>query len=195
MATAISVLQGRGENRVNSLTLMASLLDFDDPGILDIFIDEKNVLSREKTIGKKGIMSGSELASTFSFLRSRDLVWNYVVENYLKGKKPVAFDLLFWNSDSSNLPGPFFSWYLRNMYLENNLKIPGKLKICGQSVDLSKIKIPVYSMGALEDHIVPWKSAFNSAHLFGGKSKFVLGASGHIAGCINLLRKIKDHFG
>ncbi len=194
LATAISVLQGRGENRVNSLTLMASLLDFDDPGILEIFIDEKNVLSREKTIGSKGIMPGSELASTFSFLRSRDLVWNYVVENYLKGKKPVAFDLLFWNSDSSNLPGPFFSWYLRNMYLENNLKIPGKLKICGQSIDLSKIKIPVYSMGAIEDHIVPWKSAFNSAHLFGGKSKFVLGASGHIAGCINPAQKNKRSF-
>ncbi len=185
LATAISVLKGRKSDCVNSLTLMASLLDFNDAGILDVFIDENNVSSREKSIGKRGLMSGSELSSTFSFLRSRDLVWNYVVNNYLKGNKPVAFDLLFWNSDPSNLPGPFFAWYLRNMYLENNLRVPGKIKLCGQSINLSKIDIPVYAMGAMEDHIVPWKSAYDSASLFTGKTRFVLGASGHIAGCIN----------
>ncbi len=185
LSTAISVLKGRGKNCINSLTLMASLLDFNDPGILDIFIDEKNVAAREKNIGNSGLVNGSELASTFSFLRSRDLVWNYVVNNYLKGDKPVAFDLLFWNSDSSNLPGPFYSWYLRNMYLENKLKSPGELSVCGQPIDLSSIDIPVYAMGAVEDHIVPWHSAYDSSRLFSGNTKFVLGASGHIAGCIN----------
>ena len=185
LSTAISVLRGRNKDCINSLTLMASLLDFNDPGILDIFIDEKNVAAREKSIGNAGLISGSELASTFSFLRSRDLVWNYVVNNYLKGDKPVAFDLLFWNSDFSNLPGPFYSWYLRNMYLENNLKTPGKLNVCGQQMNLSLLDIPVYAMGAMEDHIVPWQSAYDSSCLFSGKTKFVLGASGHIAGCIN----------
>lgn len=185
LSTAISVLNGRNNHCINSLTLMASLLDFSDPGILDIFIDEKNIEAREKSIGNSGLISGSELASTFSFLRSRDLIWNYVVNNYLKGDKPVAFDLLFWNSDYSNLPGPFYSWYLRNMYLENKLKVPGELEVCGQQIDLSLIDIPVYAMGAIEDHIVPWQSAYDSSCLFAGKTKFVLGASGHIAGCIN----------
>ncbi len=185
LTTAISVLKSRGKNCVNSLTLMASLLDFNDTGVLDIFIDENNVSAREKSIGTSGLVSGSELASTFSFLRSRDLVWNYVVNNYLKGDKPVAFDLLFWNSDSSNLPGPFYAWYLRNMYLENKLKVPGALKICGHSINISAINIPVYAMGAMEDHIVPWNSAYYSSQLFSGDTKFVLGASGHIAGCIN----------
>ena len=185
LSTAISVLHGRNKDCINSLTLMASLLDFTNPGILDIFIDEKNVLAREKSSGNSGLISGSELASTFSFLRSRDLVWNYVVSNYLIGDKPVAFDLLFWNSDHSNLPGPFYSWYLRNMYLENKLKIPGQLKVCEQKIDLSLLDIPVYAMGAIEDHIVPWQSAYDSLCLFSGKTKFVLGASGHIAGCIN----------
>ncbi|MFZ2987260.1 alpha/beta fold hydrolase, partial [Ideonella sp.] len=113
------------------------------------------------------------------------LVWNYVVGNYLKGETPPPFDLLYWNSDSTNLPGPMYCWYLRNTYLENNLKVPGKLTVCGEPVNLGLIKAPVYLYGSREDHIVPWKGAYASTAIFKGKKRFVLGASGHIAGVIN----------
>jgi polyhydroxyalkanoate synthase subunit PhaC len=130
-------------------------------------------------------LKGKELATTFSFLRPNDLVWNYVVGNYLKGEKPPAFDLLYWNGDSTNLPGPMYCWYLRHTYLQNELKIPGRLTVCGEKIDIGTIKAPVYIYGSREDHIVPWTSAYRSVPLFKGKRRFVLGASGHIAGVIN----------
>jgi polyhydroxyalkanoate synthase len=130
-------------------------------------------------------MKGQDLASTFSFLRPNDLVWNYVVGNYLKGETPPPFDLLYWNSDSTNLPGPFYAWYLRNMYLENNLVKPGKLTVCGEKIDLGKVKLPVYIYGSREDHIVPINAAYASTQVLPGKKRFVMGASGHIAGVIN----------
>jgi len=131
------------------------------------------------------LLRGQELATTFSFLRPNDLVWNYVVGNYLKGEAPPAFDLLYWNGDSTNLPGPMYAWYLRNMYLENNLIKPGKLTVCGEQVDLGAIKAPAYIYASREDHIVPWKSAYLSTRVLKGPNRFVLGASGHIAGVIN----------
>ena len=135
---------------------MASLLEFSDPGILKIFIDESSISMRENSIGQKGVMAGSELASTFSFLRPDDLIWNYYVSNYLKGEKPVPFDLLYWNGDSANLPGPFYCWYLKNFYLKDRLKKPNNLSICGQKIDLQAVTCPIYAMGAKEeDHIVP----------------------------------------
>ena len=121
LGTALSVLAARGEKPVASVTLLTTLLDFSDTGILDIFIDEQSVAYREMQMGKGGLLKGQDLASTFSFLRPNDLVWNYVVGNYLKGETPPPFDLLYWNSDSTNLPGPFYAWYLRNTYFENNL--------------------------------------------------------------------------
>ena len=127
-------------------------------------------------------------------MRPNELVWNYVVSNYLKGETPAAFDLLFWNSDSTNLPGPFFTWYFRNTYLENNLRAPGKLVCAGVPVDLSKIKIPAYLYASREDHIVPWKTSYLSTQLLGGPKRFVLGASGHIAGVINPPAKNKRSF-
>ena len=127
----------------------------------------------------------SDLATTFSFLRPNDLVWNYVVGNYLKGEKPPAFDLLYWNSDSTNLSGPFYAWYLRNTYLENNLSKPGTVTVCGEKVDLSKVSMPVYIYGSREDHIVPIGGAYASTQFLSGKKRFVMGASGHIAGVIN----------
>jgi polyhydroxyalkanoate synthase len=130
-------------------------------------------------------MKGQDLASTFSFLRPNDLVWNYVVGNYLKGETPPPFDLLYWNSDSTNLPGPYYAWYLRNTYLENNLVKPGKLTVCGEKLDLRALDIPVYIYGSREDHIVPIGGAYASTQVLPGKKRFVQGASGHIAGVIN----------
>jgi polyhydroxyalkanoate synthase len=189
LATALAVMYARGEDPVSSLTLMTSLLDFEDAGVLEVFIDEAHVRMRERQLGKGGLMPGKDLANTFSSLRPNDLVWNYVVSNYLEGRQPPAFDLLYWNGDGTNLPGPMYAWYLRNMYLENRLRVPNALNCCGQPVDLGRIRVPTYVFSALEDHIVPWKAGYASARLIPGDkahgTRFVLGASGHIAGSIN----------
>lgn len=197
-STALAVLAARKKNYVASLTLLTTLLDFSDTGILDVFIDEGMVKLRESTIGGEGgqfgMMSGLDLGNTFSFLRPNDLVWNYVVENYLKGNSPPPFDLLYWNGDSTNLPGPMYCWYLRHTYLQNELIKPGKLTVCGEKVDLGKITVPAYIYASHDDHIVPWKSAYESTHILKGKNRFVLGASGHIAGVINPPAKNKRHY-
>ncbi len=199
IASALAVMYARGEEPVSSLTLMTALLDFEDTGVLDVFIDEQQVHRREQQLAKGGLMPGRELAITFNSLRPNDLIWNYVVNNYLEGKQPPVFDLLYWNGDSTNLPGPMYTWYLRNMYLENNLRVPNKLTCCGQQVDLNRVKVPTYVFAAREDHIVPWKAAYASARLMpgGGKAggvRYVLGASGHIAGSINPASKNKRSF-
>ena len=185
LSTALAVLAARGEKPAASATLLTTFLDFSDTGILDIFVDEPMVQYREMQLGKGGLLPGGDLASTFSFLRPNDLVWNYVVGNYLKGETPPPFDLLYWNSDATNLPGPFYTWYLRNTYHENKLAKPNALTVCGQKVDLSKIDIPAYIYGSREDHIVPIGGAYASTQLLPGKKRFVMGASGHIAGVIN----------
>ena len=197
-STALAVLAARKKDYVASLTLLTTLLDFSDSGILDVFIDEGMVKLRESTIGGEGghfgMMSGLDLGNTFSFLRPNDLVWNYVVENYLKGNSPPPFDLLYWNGDSTNLPGPMYCWYLRHTYLQNELIKPGKLSVCGEKVDLGKITVPAYIYASHDDHIVPWKSAYQSTQILKGKNRFVLGASGHIAGVINPPVKNKRHY-
>ena len=191
LATALAVLAARGKKPAASVTLLTTFLDFTSTGVLDLFIDEGMVKMREMTLGPDSpgggnLLKGQELASTFSALRPNELVWNYVVGNYLKGETPPPFDLLYWNSDSTNLPGPMYCWYLRNTYLENNLVKPGKMTVCGEKVDLGKIDAPTYVYGSKEDHIVPWDGAYrNTQVLKGAKSRFVLGASGHIAGVIN----------
>jgi polyhydroxyalkanoate synthase len=190
LSTALAVLAARGEHPAHSMTLLTTLLDFESTGILDIFIDEAMVKLREMTLGPEapagpGLLKGQELATTFSFLRPNDLVWNYVVGNYLKGETPPPFDLLYWNGDSTNLPGPMYCWYLRHMYLQNELKQPGALTVCGEKVDLGRIRAPVFVYGSREDHIVPWTAAYRSIPLLKGERRFVLGASGHIAGVIN----------
>jgi polyhydroxyalkanoate synthase subunit PhaC len=190
LTTALAVLAARGEQPAHSITLLTTLLDFTDNGVLDIFVDEASVQLREMTIGEQapagpGMLKGKELATTFSFLRPNDLVWNYVVGNYLKGESPPPFDLLYWNGDSTNLPGPMYCWYLRHTYLQNDLMVPGRLTVCGEKVDIGAIKAPVFIYASREDHIVPWASAYRSVPLFKGKRRFVLGASGHIAGVIN----------
>jgi polyhydroxyalkanoate synthase len=185
LSTALAVLAARGEKPAASVTLLTTFLDFSDTGILDIFVDEAMVAYREMQLGKGGLLPGMDLASTFSFLRPNDLVWNYVVGNYLKGETPPPFDLLYWNSDATNLPGPFYTWYLRNTYHENKLAKPNALTVCGEKIDLGKIDIPAYIYGSREDHIVPIGGAYASTQLLPGKKRFVMGASGHIAGVIN----------
>ena len=197
LGTALAVLAARGQKPAQSMTLLTTFLDFSNTGVLDLFIDEAMVQVREMTLGAGSagggsLLKGQELASTFSALRPNDLVWNYVVGNYLKGETPPVFDLLYWNSDSTNLPGPMYCWYLRNTYLENNLAKPGKVTVCGTPVDLGKIDTPTYVYGSREDHIVPWDGAYrNTQVLKGAKCRFVLGASGHIAGVINPPEKKK----
>ncbi len=185
LCTALAVLAARKEKPVASATFLTSLIEFSDTGVLDVFIDEAFVQSREAQIGKSGLLKGSDLASTFSFLRPNDLVWNYVVGNYLKGETPPPFDLLYWNCDATNLPGPMYCWYIRNTYHENNLVKPGKVVVCGEQIDLRKIDIPVYIYASREDHIVPIGGAYGSTQHLPGKKRFVMGASGHIAGVIN----------
>ena len=188
LTTALAVLAARKQKPVASLTLLTTLLDFSDTGILDIFIDEAFVQKREKELSSPScpaLLKGQELASTFSFLRPNDLVWNYVVGNYLKGETPPAFDLLYWNSDATNLPGPMYTWYLRNTYHENKLIKPGQAVVCGEKVDFNKVDMPVFIYGSREDHIVPIDGAYASTQVLPGKKRFVMGASGHIAGVIN----------
>lgn len=194
LASALAVKAARGEDDVASLTLLATMLDFEDTGEIGLFVDEKSVAAKEQALAAGGVMPGKELAFAFSALRANDLVWSYVVNNYLKGRTPDAFDLLYWNSDSTNLPGPMYCWYVRNMYLENSLREPGRLSMCGVPVDLSAIKIPAYILATREDHIVPWQTAFRSIALLGGDVRFVLGASGHIAGVINPAKKNRRSF-
>ena len=185
LTTALAVLAARGEHPVASTTLLTTLLDFTDTGILDLFIDESFVKFREQEMGEGGLMKGQDLASTFSFLRPNDLVWNYVVGNYLKGETPPPFDLLYWNSDATNLPGPYYAWYLRNTYLENKLVQPGAATVCGEQIDFGLLDTPFYIYGSREDHIVPIDGAYASTQALPGKKRFVMGASGHIAGVIN----------
>jgi polyhydroxyalkanoate synthase subunit PhaC len=194
LSNALAVLADRGEKPVASATFLTTLIDFSNTGILDVFIDENFVKFREMQMGKGGLLKGQELASTFSFLRPNDLVWNYVVGNYLKGETPPPFDLLYWNSDSTNLPGPMYAWYLRQTYLENNLIKPGKTQVCGNKIDLGKVDIPVYLYASREDHIVPIEGAYASTQVFPGKKRMVMGASGHIAGVINPASKNKRSY-
>jgi polyhydroxyalkanoate synthase len=185
LGTALAVLAARGEKPVASATFLTTFLDFSDTGVLDVFIDEAFVRFREMQFAKGGLLPGRDLASTFSFLRPNDLVWNYVVGNYLKGETPPPFDLLYWNGDSTNLPGPMYAWYLRNTYFENRLVKPGEAVVCGEKIDLRKVDLPVYLYGSREDHIVPIGGAYASTQYLPGKKRFVMGASGHIAGVIN----------
>jgi len=198
VATALATLAARGKHPAASLTLLTTMLDFTDVGVIDVFVDEQQVAQREQSIAEGGLMPGRDFAATFSSLRPNDLVWNYVENNYLKGEEPPAFDLLYWNSDSTNLPGPMFCYYLRHMYLQNELRKPGKLRVSGDPIDLTKLALPAFLYASREDHIVPWGSAYLTTGLINkGKRKqnrFILGASGHIAGVINPPAKKKRSY-
>jgi polyhydroxyalkanoate synthase len=198
LATAVAVMTARGKSPISSLTLLTTMLDFTDVGVIDVYVDETQVAQREQSIGAGGLMPGRDFAATFSSLRPNDLIWNYVESNYLKGEDPPPFDLLYWNSDSTNLPGPMFCYYLRNMYLENNLRLPNRLSVGDEKIDLGKVKVPTFIYASREDHIVPWATSYASTALLNagkrGNMQFVLGASGHIAGVINPPAKKKRSY-
>jgi polyhydroxyalkanoate synthase subunit PhaC len=194
LASALAVRAARGEHPAASVTLLTTLLDFADTGEIGLLVTPEGVAAREAAIGDGGLLQGSELAQVFASLRANDLIWPYVVKGYLKGQAPPAFDLLYWNSDDTNLPGPMFCWYLRNTYLENKLREPGALTVLGERVDLGAIDAPTFLYASKEDHIVPWTSAYGSTQLLGGDMTFVLGASGHIAGVINPPAKNKRNY-
>ena len=189
------MLAARGEHPAASMTLLTTMLDFTDTGEIGLLVTEEGVAAREAAIGKGGLLKGSELAQVFASLRANDLIWPYVVKGYLKGQAPPAFDLLYWNSDDTNLPGPMFCWYLRNTYLENKLREPGGTTPAAASRSTSaRIDVPTFVYASKEDHIVPWKSAYESTQLLSGDVTFVLGASGHIAGVINPPAKNKRNY-
>jgi polyhydroxyalkanoate synthase len=179
------VQAARGERPAASVTLLTTMLDFGDTGEIGLLVSEPAVVAREAAIGGGGLLKGSELGQVFASLRANDLIWPYVVKGYLQGQAPPAFDLLFWNGDETNLPGPMFCWYLRNAYLENKLREPGATVQCGQPVDFAAVDVPAFVYASKEDHIVPWQTAYASTQLVSGDTTFVLGASGHIAGVIN----------
>jgi polyhydroxyalkanoate synthase len=185
LGAALGVMAAKKDTRAASATFFVSLLDFSIPGELGVFIDEKQVQNLEKRMNERGFLEGSEMAGTFNMLRSNDLIWSFVVNNYLMGKDPFPFDLLYWNSDSTRMPAKMHSFYLRNMYMANKLKDPGGITLDGVPIDISKIKIPAYFISTAEDHIAPWKSVYKGARVLGGKVRFVLGGSGHIAGIVN----------
>jgi polyhydroxyalkanoate synthase subunit PhaC len=194
LASALAVLEAQGKHWAESLTMMTALLEFSYVGDIGVYVDRAFVEGREQLYKTSGVVPGRELALAFSSLRANDLIWSYVVNNYLKGKAPDAFDLLYWNSDATNLPGPMFAYYLRHTYLENNLVKSGYLTMCGIPVDLAEVDMPSYVFAAVEDHIVPWRAAYESARYLGSEPRFVLGASGHIAGSMNSVAKNRRNY-
>ena len=194
LGATLAYLAAKNDDRVASATYFVSLLDFSQPGELGVFIDEETVAYLERKMNERGYLEGSEMASTFSLLRSNDLVWSFVINNYLLGKDPFPFDLLFWNADSTRMPARMHSFYLRNMYLKNALGVPGGITLAGVPIDLSKVKLPSYFVSTVEDHITPWKTVYRGARYVGGPVRFVLGGSGHIAGIVNPPAAKKYHY-
>jgi len=185
LASTLGYLAAQGDERIRSATFFVTMIDFERPGELEVFIDEEQVRALEDKMRKRGYLEGSEMATTFNMLRANDLIWSFVVNNYLLGRDPFPFDLLYWNSDSTRMPAAMHSFYLRNMYLKNRLREPGGITLAGVPIDLGRIKVPAYFLSTIEDHIAPWQSTYAGARLLKGPVRFVLGGSGHIAGIIN----------
>ena len=185
LASTLAYMAAKGDDRVKTATFFVTMTDFQEAGELSVFIDEEQLRSLEEKMEKRGYLEGSEMATTFNMLRANDLIWSFVVNNYLMGNEPFPFDLLYWNSDSTRMPAAMHSFYLRRLYQQNLLREPGGISLAGQEIDLSRIKVPAYFLSTREDHIAPWKSTFRGTHLLGGENRFTLAASGHIAGVVN----------
>ncbi len=185
LACALGYLAAQQDERIVSATFFASLIDFSEAGELEVFVDERQVAALEKRMQERGYLEGAEMAATFNMLRANDLIWSFVINNYLLGRDPFPFDLLYWNSDSTRMPAAMHAFYLRNMYIRNLLAKPGGIQLCGVPIDLGKVRVPLYFASTVEDHIAPWRSTYAGAKLFTGPVRFVLGGSGHIAGIVN----------
>ena len=185
LAATLAYMAAKKDRRIVSGTFMTSLVDFTRAGELEVFIDEDQVASLERKMSERGYLEGSEMATTFNMLRSNDLIWSFVINNYLLGRDPFPFDLLHWNSDATRMPATMHSFYLRKMYMKNLLRVPGGITLAGVPIDLSKVAVPTYFVSAIEDHIAPWKTTYEGPKLVSGKARFVLSGSGHIAGMIN----------
>ncbi len=185
LASTLAWMAAKGDDRIKSATFFVTMMDFAEAGELGVFIDEEQLTSLEEKMNRRGYLEGSEMATTFNMLRANDLIWSFVVNNYLLGNDPFPFDLLYWNADSTRMPARMHSFYLRKMYQENLLKEPGGIELAGVPIDLRKIKTPAYFLSTHEDHIAPWKSTYRGTQLLSGSKRFVLAASGHIAGVVN----------
>ena len=194
LGATLGYLAQKKQDRVACATFFVSLLDFSEPGELGVFIDEEQVANLERKMNERGYLEGSEMASTFNLLRSNDLVWSFVVNNYLLGKDPFPFDLLYWNADSTRMPARMHSFYLRNMYIKNLLGVPGGITLAREPIDLSMVTLPSYFISTVEDHIAPWKTTYRGARYLRGPVRFVLGGSGHIAGIVNPPAAKKYHY-
>lgn len=185
LSLGLAALAAKGDKRFNTATFFVSLQDFEDPGDLGVFIDEPQLTALERRMSERGYLAAEDMSSAMNLLRANDLIWNYVVNNYLLGKQPMAFDLLYWNADGTRMALKTHTYYLRNMYLENNLVKPGRLEMLGEPIDLGKIELPIYAVGTQEDHIVPWRSAFKLRRYVTSPVRFILANSGHIAGVVS----------
>jgi polyhydroxyalkanoate synthase len=191
LAATMAWMTAKKDKRVKSATYFNTMVDFSDTGEISLFIDEEGLESLEGGIEKKGYLSGRQVADTFRVMRANDLVWSFFVNSYLLGKGPRPFDILYWNSDSTNMPAAMHTFFMRNMYLDNRMREPGGVTMAGVPIDVTSVKTPAYIVGTREDHIAPWKTAYETTQLFSGPTKFVLGASGHIAGIVNPPQKQK----
>jgi len=185
LGSTLAWMAAHKDDRIKTATFFVTMLDFGETGELNVFIDEEQLKALEEKMAKRGFLEGTEMATTFNMLRANDLIWSFVVNNYLMGQDPFPFDLLYWNGDSTRMPATMHSFYLRNMYQENRLSTPGGIELDGTPIDLGAIKVPAYFLSTREDHIAPWKTTYAGTQLLGGKNRFVLAASGHIAGVVN----------
>jgi polyhydroxyalkanoate synthase subunit PhaC len=185
LAATLAYMAVKGDDRIKSATYFVAMTDFAEAGELSVFIDEEQLHTLEDRMRSNGYLEGSDMATTFNMLRANDLIWSFVVNNYLLGKEPFPFDLLYWNADSTRMPATMHSFYLRNMYQENKLIVPGGISLCDVPIDLTKIATPSFLLSTKEDHIAPWKSTYAATQIYKGPVKFVLAASGHIAGVVN----------
>jgi len=185
LSSTLAWMAVHGDDRIKCATFFVTLMDFRESGELNVFIDEEQIKALEDKMNKRGFLEGSEMATTFNMLRANDLIWSFVVNNYLLGNDPFPFDLLYWNSDSTRMPARMHSFYLRNMYQDNKLSQPGGITLAGTPIDLSKVEVPAYFISTREDHIAPWRATYRGTKLLGGENRFVLAASGHIAGVVN----------
>src|SRR5207244_2932617 len=184
LASTLAYMAVKGDERIKSATYFVTMVDFAEAGELSVFIDEEQLAALEDRMRTHGFLEGRDMATTFNMLRANDLIWSFVVNNYLLGKDPFPFDLLYWNSDSTRMPAAMHSFYLRNMYQENRLVVPGGIALAGVPIDLYKVETPGFLLSTREDHIAPWRSTYSATQIYKGPVRFTLSASGHIAGVV-----------